>query len=229
MPLTKKQRAFLCGSFLFYGVETEADCPPALFEQLRVLSFQAGEPIYSRHRFRREIGILTRGHAIVRNAAGVELNLLHAGDCFGVAALWSGASEYVSDVRAKTACEALFLSQEQLRALFALYPQTAINYIAFLSDRINFLNKRIDGFTAPCALAVVCLYLREHAANGVVEVGAGYSALARALNLGRASLYRALDELQGRGAIRREGRTIFIQNSDLLLPTEGRIPREEPQ
>ncbi len=43
-----------------------------------------------------------------------------------------------------------------------------------------------------------------------MEVAGGYSQLARALNLGRASLYRALETLEAEGRIRREGKRILL-------------------
>ena len=44
----------------------------------------------------------------------------------------------------------------------------------------------------------------------MAEIAGGYSRLANALNIGRASLYRALDSLEAEGRIRREGRRIFL-------------------
>ena len=41
--------------------------------------------------------------------------------------------------------------------------------------------------------------------DGLAEASQGWSALAKALGIGRASLYRAMDELEQNGKARREG------------------------
>ncbi len=46
--------------------------------------------------------------------------------------------------------------------------------------------------------------------GGVVHITMGYAALARALSVGRASLYRALTELQNEGKIVKNGAEIYI-------------------
>ena len=50
--------------------------------------------------------------------------------------------------------------------------------------------------------------------DGRAEVSGGYSQLARALNMGRASLYRSLEALEAEGRIRREGRTIYLVQTE---------------
>ena len=40
--------------------------------------------------------------------------------------------------------EICFITEEMLASLFERHPHAAINYIAFLSDRIRFLNARIS-------------------------------------------------------------------------------------
>ena len=46
--------------------------------------------------------------------------------------------------------------------------------------------------------------------------GLGAAGLARRLGVSRASLYRALDALAGRGVLRREGRRVQVLQPDAL-------------
>lgn len=216
MPLTEKQKHEVCSCFLFQGMNAGQMEKISLIDSLTAVKFAAGQEIYSARNFRRAIGILTSGRVVVHKGHEVELNALHAGDCFGVAAMFHPVKEYVATVQAKTAAEVVFISDGQLKELFSQYPQTAINYIAFLSQRIHFLNRKIDSFTAPNAQAGLCLYLLENQRDGIATISGGYSRLARQLNIGRASLYRILDQLEKREIIRREEKTVFLLDVESL-------------
>lgn len=210
--LTAKQRSVVAGSFLLEGVEPPED----FLRQLQPIRFQPGEEIYSAQRFRSAIAILLSGSAQVRGHSGVLMNLLGPGDCFGVAALFHPVEEYVTTVSARTAVSLVFITDKELTDLFRRCPQCAVNYISFLSRRICFLNRRIESFTAPSALAGLGLWLLEQEHEGEVKVLQGYTRLAQLLNIGRASLYRSLDLLVERGAITRQERTICILDREKL-------------
>ncbi|MEM1483969.1 Crp/Fnr family transcriptional regulator [Oscillospiraceae bacterium PP1C4] len=214
MRLTDKQRGIISDCFLFQKMDVQEKAQ--LLDKLTVVSFVPGQEIYTASCFQKSIGILTYGRAVVRKGREVELNTLYAGDCFGAAGLFHPTQEYVTTIVAKTTVEIVFISDKQLTDLFAQYPQTAINYIAFLSRRIYFLNHKIDSFTAPTTEAGLCMYLLENQQEGIVHISGGCSHLARQLNMGRASLYRSLDQLEKRGVIHRKEKTIVILNIDYL-------------
>lgn len=203
--------ALLQSCFLFRGIPPEEAA--AFAAQSRRVRFEAGQVIYSAGRFRRAIGVLLSGAAQVTNAAGVPLNTLAPGSCFGVAALFHPVDHYVSTVTALAPTEIAFFTGGQLEALFAQQPQVARNYITFLSERIQFLNEKIGSFTAPSALARVARYLEQ---KGPCITVKSYTRLADELNLGRASLYRALDALADRGILCRRGPQIRVLDQGAL-------------
>jgi len=131
------QKALDC--MLFEGVDS---CWAELFLQQNGQSrcFAKGEEIYSPAHYSKSLGILLRGKAVVERDQ-VLLNQLSAGECFGVAALFVQREQYVTTVRARTDCKVLFLSLEAMQRLLE-NPQVSLNYIRFLSDRIQFLNRR---------------------------------------------------------------------------------------
>ena len=135
------QKALDC--MLFEGVDS---CWAELFLQQNGQSrcFAKGEEIYSPAHYSKSLGILLRGKAVVERDQ-VLLNQLSAGECFGVAALFVQREQYVTTVRARTDCKVLFLSLEAMQRLLE-NPQVSLNYIRFLSDRIQFLNRRIASF-----------------------------------------------------------------------------------
>ena len=208
MSLTPAQRELLSRCFLFEGL------PPEGFGEvtggLSAEVYPAGEVIYSPRRFRRAMGVVLEGRLAVLKGKELLLKTLGPGQCFGAAAIFCPAEDYVTTVMAKTPSALVFLSGQWLTGLFAQHPASAVAYIAFLSQRIRFLNRKIDSFTAPSARETLYHHLLAAEVDGRVEVAGGYSQLARGLNIGRASIYRALDALEEEGVIRREGRVVFL-------------------
>ena len=194
------------GCMLFEGVE-QAQAMQLLQTYAQLQTFEKGQIIYSPGHYQHSLGIIVRGRAVVEKECGVLLNDLGAGQCFGAAALFV-PQEYVTTVRAKTGCSILFLSMEQMRQILLQNPTIAFNYIRFLSGRIQFLNRKIDSFTAPGAQQALLSYLRQQ--PGGKSVGLSMVKLSEMLNIGRTSLYRAVEQLEQCGKIKREGKTIQL-------------------
>ena len=91
------------------------------------------------------------------------------------------------------------------------------NYIGFLGGRIRFLNRKIGYLTAGSAERRLALYLAS-LGPGEVRLSIPFSALSELLDIGRASLYRALDRLEADGQIvRHGGRSLTVVNPEALL------------
>lgn len=221
MKLTETEQAALGEFFLFRALPVQE--ARRLIKGLEGEEFAKGATIYSAHRFRRCLGILLEGRALVRKERGPTLRILERGDCFGVAALFAPAQEYVTTVEAKTPCRIVFLSGEELETLFRRWPDMAMAYIAFLAGRVQFLNRKIDSFTRPTAESSLAFWLWEEMdEDGLVRVEGGYARLARELNMGRASLYRCLEQLEERGLLTKEGPVITIRNPEGIKEQAGR-------
>ena len=180
-----------------------------------VCRYEAESLIYSRSAFRRSLGFLVSGSALVRTPGGrgVILRRLEPGMSFGAAALFSSDAFYVTDITAETACTVLFLTQELISALMQENFQVARNYIGFLSGRIVFLNGLIDSYAAQSAegkLARFLLLSLRGADGDEIPLQMSMSRLAESLGIGRASLYRALDRLEQEGLVRRQAHSIRV-------------------
>ena len=195
------------GCMLFEGVE-QSQAMQLLQTYAQLQTFEKGQIIYSPGHYQHSLGIIVRGRAVVEKECGVLLNDLGAGQCFGAAALFVPQDQYVTTVRAKTGCSILFLSMEQMRDILLQNPAIAFNYIRFLSGRIQFLNRKIDSFTAPGAQQALLSYLRQQ--PGGKSVGLSMVKLSEMLNIGRTSLYRAVEQLEQCGKIKREGKIIQL-------------------
>ena len=86
------------------------------------------------------------------------------------------------------------------------------NLIKFLSDRVTFLNSKIDCVTGGSAERRLVMFLKNSSANnnGEIEIGMSMTALAHALDIGRASLYRILSSLEKKGLIKTEPKKIIF-------------------
>ena len=213
--------------FLFEGVP-DAQVKALLGrDDVQQGEFAKGESIYDPLHYQRCMGIVLHGSLEVYNTVGqrrVLLNVLAAGQTFGVATIFYDAGFYVSHIVAKTRCEVLFIPQEALKALFAQSSQAVQNYIAFLSGRIYFLNRKIDSFTKEGAEQRLAMYLADQAQSspeGFVELPFGMNKLAELLSIGRASLYRAEQALVEKGLIERKGRSIQILDLENLSKIES--------
>lgn len=156
-----------------------------------------------------QVGILTAGKAriIRKNDIGISVTMrnISAGDMFGMASVFGEWKEDFSSVTAVSVCEVVYISENKLRSIFSEYPQTAINYIQFLSDRIRFLNRKIDTFSADSSDEKLYEFLLSNAdKNNCVVLDYGMAELARRLKIGRSSLYRSIEALESNNLISRE-------------------------
>lgn len=208
----------LAKSPIFYGLPSEEIERFLRRPGASICSFERGEPICLPGERSGSLGMLTEGSAQVsKGGAGrhVLMSTLQTGDLFGAVTLYGSNDYYLTRITARTPCTALFLSRALLDEMMRQNPQIARQYIAYLSDRIYFLNSKIDAFTGGTAesrLAAFLLANLDQDATGapVVRLRTSMSQLTQLLDIARASLYRALEQLEEAGAIRRDGRTIFI-------------------
>ena len=132
------------------------------------------------------------------------INELPRGAVFGYASLCGGG--FAGEVRAAGGAALLRILPETVEALLSRDPAFAKNIIAAQAEKIRFLNRRIASFTAPDAAAKLQNHLRSLAsAEGEIDLPLCMSALARRLGMGRASLYRAFEKLEGEGVIEKIG------------------------
>lgn len=204
--LTVGARSALARCILFAGGE-----PPEWFcGEVERVEYRKGEVIYSPEVFRYALAVVADGTVEVESASGVELNRLGAGGTFGVAAAFGEPERYVSTVRAGGNCTVLFVSSECLARLFREEPDCAVRYVAFLTDRVRFLNAKIESFTAPNVQDALEKWLIRASGGATSFSVKSWSAVSRTLGVSRTSLYRALDTLKNDGKIIHDGKNVTI-------------------
>lgn len=203
--------------FLFRGLSDEEAA--AVCAQIGAPErMEKGAPVYTERTFRRALGVVLSGELRVTRIGADGRRRTHnrllPGDAFGAAALYGGDADepFVTEVIAYKASTVQFIPEARLTALCRSDPRIAENYIRFLTGRIRFLNRAMNGAGGGRAEDKLRRFLLSHADEaGRVRLPCTMSGLSARLDIGRSSLYRALDELSSSGFLRRDGKEIYIQ------------------
>ncbi len=167
-------------------------------------NYKKSEPIFSKDSIEKQIGIIIGGKASVRKE-NVVIGTLEKYSVFGAVTLYNANDKFVNNIVALNGCRVLFVSKEGVDILIENNSEFAKNYIKYLSERIYYLNEKIDSYTSPNAKDKVMSYFENQASGGVYQIKEKMTDLSKELNLSRASLYRVIDELTIEGKIRKDG------------------------
>lgn len=115
------------------------------------------------------------------------MSVLQPGDLFGAAALFNDRADYATTLTARSRCDLLFFPQALVEELMARFPAVGYNYVAYLSQRIWFLNEKIDALAAGSAEGKLAQYLLTHSREGWMEWDCSATGLAKRLGVSRAS------------------------------------------
>lgn len=209
-------------SYLFSGTN-RAILESILLEKANISEFKKNCTIYDRDNYFNGLGIIINGSAKVTKGCDSDLVLrvLNSGDIFGVATVFSKRNIYVSKISSIGNCKILFINENLIEKMFQLDFILVKNYISVLTDKICFLNSKIDGFTLNTVEEKLSIFLRNNArmtseGDYEVDVKIGFTELSKVLNISRASLYRIICDFEEKGIIKKEGKQIYIKNINEL-------------
>lgn len=207
---------------LFKGADESLLSESIEKERFVTCRYRSGETIYSPCREEKRLIIMKNGNANVYSAdesRSLLLRRLEIGRVVGVANLFSD-ERYVSRIIADKRCETIEINADDFASLLERDGRLMRNYISFLSNKICLLNKKIVYLTAGSAERRLATFLDAHSTEtgeDTFSLSVPMNSLCEMLNLGRASLYRAVDKLEADGCIKRDGKQITIINKELLL------------
>ena len=221
MKLNEKELNTVKGTRLFRGAPETVLRKVLAATDCEVRDFEKGETVYSGKSFSRSLGVVLDGSLRVTkdNADGhaMIMSTLVSGSLFGAAALFNDEEQYVTNISALETSRLVFFSQRLVERMIRREPQIAENYIKYLSERILFLNKKMYLLTAGTAEQRLAGFLLDNLSIGhAAELPLPMNRLASALNISRASLYRAMDALCGCGAVVKTGKKICINDAERL-------------
>lgn len=218
MKVTKQVLDALCATKLFIGVSRKNLSSLLEAQEKTTVVYKRGDVIYSPEKYESSLGFIIRGSVnVIKPASGVIMSNLTKGDIFGAVTLYSQRGYYVTRLVATTETKVLFIDKTTVNVLMIQDQAFAMNFISYLSDRIYYLNSRIDSFTGGSAESRLASYLIESFGGyKTLQLKQPYTKLAVSLDIGRASLYRAFDSFVSSGAIEKDGKYIRLLSEDRL-------------
>ena len=199
-------------SEIFLFKDMDKDTALSFLEECSRRDYSQGEIIHSVENPFRGIGALLIGKARIVSGGETLLRILECGDIFGAATVFDLDESNRTSVIAYGKCSVLHIPERVIVDIITNDKNAAMRYIAFLSDRVNFLNSRISTLTAGDAVSKAAGYILSLDADddGIAEIGDSLTHIASKLNMGRASLYRTIDRLASEGFIKRDKNTLTI-------------------
>ena len=200
-----KKNFTLTETFLFSGIPTEVAESLIRTISPEVVEFEKGEEIYSPSQYEKKMGFVLSGECSVLQkhaATNISLKPILPGDTFGILTIFLGEKDFPTHITARKRSKILFISSDGIHRLIDKSPAVALNIITFLSERIAFLNKKIDTYSSGSVEEKLASYIlaicRE---TGKSELPFNKALVAQSLGVGRASLYRALNSMCENGII----------------------------
>lgn len=176
------------------------------------VSYSKNDVVFSKENYSPVICIIIKGEARVSKSETV-ISHLKDGEIFGAAFLYNQSYEFENTVTALTPLKVVIIEKSGIDELIKSDSSISFNYISYLSERIGFLNGKIEGYTKPSAEEKLMLYLQKNADmnNGKCEISVSMTELSRVLHISRASLYRVIENLEQQGKIYRDGKKIYVK------------------
>ncbi len=204
----------------------------AIAQRMRPAGFKSGHSIFSRGDEAKELYLVETGRVrlSILTAEGRELSLAHAtdGGIFGEIAVLDGGRRS-ADATAISDVVALSLSRSALLSMMETNPRIAQAAIAFLCRRLRDTDVKIEAIALhPIEVRLArfflsAVFLQKADAKGKawpLNLGMSQSELAMLVGASRPKVNAALAELEGAGAVRRDGQTVFC-DLDLLRAYAG--------
>lgn len=204
----------------------------AIAQRMRPASFKSGHSIFSRGDEAKELYLVETGRVrlSILTAEGRELSLAHAtdGGIFGEIAVLDGGRRS-ADATAISDVVALSLSRSALLSMMETNPRIAQAAITFLCRRLRDTDVKIEAIALhPIEVRLArfflsAVFLQKADAKGKawpLNLGMSQSELAMLVGASRPKVNAALAELEGAGAVRRDGQTVYC-DLDMLRAYAG--------
>ncbi|MCR5809290.1 MAG: Crp/Fnr family transcriptional regulator [Clostridiales bacterium] len=182
----------------------------AAAEAAEQVEIPAGQQLFSADE--RRLGVIAMGSARAvkpKKEGAVTMSILGYGDVFGAVTVMADELPNTEAFAIKQV-KALVFSAESFKRLMRNDFALTENFCRYLTSRIRFLTERVECMAGSTAADKLLSYFESTAQNGVAHISFGMEALAKALSVSRASLYRALTELETSGRISRKGHDIRL-------------------
>ena len=201
--------------FLFDGVDSTKK-QQILAELGEPITVKKGQELYVGG----SLGIIKSGKGSIKRVGddghSVTVRTIAEGEVFGSASIFGNRENCKSSIIALCDTKVIYIEESVFKKIMTDCPEISFNYISYLTDRIRFLNRRVDTFSADNTEQRIFEHLVSMSKDGKAEISISMAELARRLNIGRTSLYRGLDALEQNGCIARVKNTVYIKKGESL-------------
>ncbi len=184
--------------------------------------YQKNDVILSKEQFDEKVGFVLSGECAVyreRIKEAILLQTLRKNDSFGILTLFT-KEEYPTVIVAKRSTKVLFIDKNTFLDLIFKYNKVSMNVIAFMAKKISFLNQKIATLSGATVEEKVECYLYSQMQIYGTEFNLNIKRVSEQINIGRASLYRALDCLTESGVVEVVDKKIYIRCPEALERTK---------
>ncbi len=213
---------FILNSALVHLKNTQIfkDCNISLLQEVLedfslIATYPKGKTVFSEENYSPVLCLIIKGEARV-NKGDTVISHLKEGEIYGGAFLYNPTFKFLNTVTAVSPLKVVIIEKSGVDKLIRLDSTVSFNYIAYLSERVSFLNSKIEGYIKPSAEEKLLLFLRKNCDenDGKCEISVSMTELSRVLHISRASLYRVIETLEKQGKICRDGKKIYLQKED---------------
>ena len=183
-----------------------------LKDYANTVSYHKNDIVLSKENYSPVICIIIKGEARVSKGDTV-ISHLKSGEIFGAAFLYNQNYNFENKVTALSSLKVVIIEKNGIDYLIENDKSVSFNYVSYLSERIGFLNGKIEGYTQSSAEEKLLLYLQKNCdnTNGKCEISVSMTELSRVLHISRASLYRVIEALENQEKICRDGKKIYLK------------------
>ena len=181
-------------------------------ENFNISSYKKNDYIFTPEIYSKSLAVILSGAASVYKNNTL-MSILSPGAIFGMSVLFYDTEDFPTTVKAREDCRVLFITKDQLIDIFSTDPITIQNYITILSERIYYLNTKIESLTEQSPAQKLLMYLESFSGKNNKDeftLPISLSELANSLSIGRTSLYRAFEELEGNNRLVKNGKKIRL-------------------
>ena len=196
------------------------DCDISLLKEVleefsSVATYPKGETVFSGDNYSPVLCLILKGEARVSKKDTV-ISHLKEGEIYGGAFLYNPQFKFLNTVTAVTPLKVIMLEKSGVDKLIRFDNTVSFNYITYLSERVGFLNTKIEGYIKPSAEEKLLLYLEKNCdeTDSKCEISVSMTELSRVLHISRASLYRVIENLEKQGKICRDGKKIYLKKDE---------------
>lgn len=216
------QKTSLVANFFPFKSLSEEELSRILSDvKFETLKYRNGDIIYSPESFEKKVGLVLSGKCEVRrlkrDGTPIPLNTLYRGDSFGILAAFSEKTDFPTSIVAKTICELVFMTSEDLKKICEKNSRVAMNVISFMADRISFLNGKIATYSQDTICGKTAAFIQSEVQKHSSDtIPFNCKKCSEILNAGRASVYRAIEELSKLGIISISDKKISVLDKNAL-------------